>query len=392
MFTRFLNTELKNMASQYPVVTLLGPRQSGKTTLVKQCFSSYQYRNLEEPETLAFAKADPKAFLDDIKEGMIIDEIQRAPELLSYIQIIVDEQTQKKGFFILTGSHQLSLHAAVTQSLAGRTALLTLLPLSLAELKQSSLSLNLNELVLYGGYPRIFQDQLEPFKAHRNYLQTYVERDVRQLIRLKDLTLFQQFIKLCAGRIGQVFHFEALGNELGVSGKTVKEWVSILEASFIIFKLPPYFENLGKRTLKTPKLYFTDTGLASYLLGIENSTQLERDPLRGHLIENLFILEMIKHRYNLGLDSNMYYYRDNHQHEIDVIFKQGHDLIPIEIKSSKTFHPYFLKGLDYFSNVAGKRCPYGYLIYTGDHEQKIHDWQILNFQHINDIFERDLLS
>ncbi len=385
LFARTIAYVLKKLATQYPIVTLLGPRQSGKTTLSQQVFSQKIYVNLEEPDTRAFAVSDPRAFLARYPDGAILDEIQRAPELLSYIQSIVDER-HEKGLFILTGSHQLALHAAITQSLAGRTALLTLLPLSLAELQSRNITYSLDELLFTGGYPRIYQDHLDPTQVYRQYLQTYVERDVRQLIQIKDLLLFQQFIKLCAGRIGQIINFQSLSNELGVSNQTVKQWISILEASFIIFRLPPYFENLGKRTLKSPKIYFTDTGLACYLLDIDSAKQVQRDPLRGHLVENFVILEMLKHRYNQALDPRLYYYRDNHQHEIDVIFKQGHDLIPIEIKSSQTFHPQFLKGLDYFQKLVGDRCPRGYLIYTGDQEQKIGNWKILNYQNFNDIF------
>lgn len=385
LFQRTVAEPLKKLATQYPVVTLIGPRQSGKTTLTREVFSDKSYVNLEEPDTLAFAINDPRAFLERYPEGAILDEIQRAPILLSYIQTLVDKR-KEKGLFILTGSHQLALHAAITQSLAGRTALLTLLPLSLAELKTAKIERSLDEFLLTGGYPRIYHDQLEPLQAHRNYLQTYIERDVRQLIQLKDLLLFQQFIKLCAGRIGQVVVFQNLSNELGVSGQTIKHWLSILEASFIIFQLPPYFENLGKRTLKSPKLYFTDVGLASYLLDIDTPAQMQRDPLRGHLVENLIILEMMKYRYNRVLDPRLYYYRDNHQHEVDVIFKRGHDLIPIEIKSAKTFHPSFLKNLEYFSGLTENRSPHGYLIYAGEQEQRINRWNVIHYDHLETIF------
>ncbi len=385
IFERTISDSLKKLATQYPVITLIGPRQSGKTTLTQQIFPHKDYVNLEEPDTLAFAVSDPRAFLERYPNGAILDEIQRAPVLLSYIQALVDKRPEK-GLFILTGSHQLALHAAITQSLAGRTALLTLLPLSLAELN-AHVNLSLDELLLTGGYPRIYHDQLDPTQAYRNYLQTYIERDVRQLIQLKDLLLFQQFIKLCAGRVGQVTHFQNLSNELGVSGHTIKNWISILEASFIIFQLPPYFENLGKRTLKSPKLYFTDVGLASYLLDIDSTKQIQRDPLRGHLVENLFILEMMKYRLNRVLDPRLYYYRDNHQHEVDVIFKQGHELIPIEIKSAQTFHPSFLKTLNYFQKLVPNRCSRGFLIYAGEQEQTIEQWHILHYAHLDKIFE-----
>ncbi|MBI5447996.1 MAG: ATP-binding protein [Gammaproteobacteria bacterium] len=385
MIPRIIAQEALNLAKQYPIVTFIGPRQSGKTTLCRAIFPEKPYVNLEAPDIAQFAKEDPRGFLHQYPEGAMLDEIQKTPELLSYLQVIVDENP-KKGAFILTGSHQLSLHAAITQSLAGRTALLTLLPLSMQELKQANITQSLDSLLFAGGYPRIYHDHLEPLKAHRNYLQTYLERDVRQLINLKDLHLFQQFIKLCAGRIGQILQYQSLSNELGVSAQTIKHWLSILEASFIIFQLQPYYENLGKRIIKSPKLYFTDVGLASYLLDIQTPSQTQHGPFRGALVENLCILEMLKCRFNAGLDPQLYYYRDNHQHEVDVIYKSGNDLTPIEIKSSQTFHANFISGLSYFKKIAPDRCKQGYLIYTGEHQQKINTWTVLNYQHIDTIF------
>lgn len=308
-----------------------------------------------------------------------MDEIQRVPILLSYIQTIVDSKAEK-GMYILTVSHQLELHQAIVQSLAGRTALLTLLPMSVSELLKAGFDLSLDELLLRGGYPRIYRDNLNPTKAYRNYFQTYVERDLRQLINVKDLAQFERFIRICAGRIGQVINLEAIGREVGLSSHTVKEWISILEASFIVFRLQPYFENFGKRIIKSPKLFFTDVGLATYLLGIENEAQLSRDPLRGHLVENLVLLELIKWRNNQGLDPQLYYYRDVQQNEIDVIFKQGNQLIPIEIKSSQTFNPEFLKKIQFFQKLS-RRSPIGYLIYAGNQEQQIDSIKLLNYKH-----------
>lgn len=385
MYQRSIANELLNMARQYPVVTVIGPRQSGKTTLVKQSFSDKPYVSLEEPDTRAFAINDPRAFLARFPKGAVLDEIQRAPDLLSYIQSIVDEHNIK-GEFILTGSHQLALHAAITQSLAGRTALLTLLPLSLAELQASNISLTLDEWIFTGFFPRIYHQQLEPTKAYRQYLQTYVERDVRQLIQLKDILLFQQFVKLCAGRIGRELNYQSLSNDLGVSSHTIKHWISILEASFVIFLLPPYFENLGKRIIKSPKLYFTDTGLATYLLDIDSPQQIQRDPLRGFLVENLVVLEMLKYRYNHGKEAGLYHYRDSQQREIDIVFKRGSQLIPIEIKAAQTFNVQFFQGLKYFNELTQERCPQGYLIYSGTQEQTIDKWHVLNYQHIEKIF------
>lgn len=378
MYARAIESELIDLANSYPIVTITGPRQSGKTTLVRKLFPEKTYINLEAPDIREAALTDPRGFLEGILEGAIFDEIQQAPILLSYIQVIVDENPGK-GRFILTGSHQIELHQAISQSLAGRTALLTLLPMSLQELNDAGINLTLDEYVLMGGYPRIFNDHLDPTKAYRNYFQTYIERDLRQLINLKDLLQFQRFIKLCAGRIGQILNLEGLGNDVGISSNTVKQWISILEASFILMRLQPYYENFGKRIIKSPKLYFTDVGLASYLLGIENTSQLTRDPLRGHLVENLVILELIKARLNQGLDPQLYYFRDVQGHEVDVIFQSGNSLVPIEIKASKTFNTEFLKNLNFFKTLAGDKCARGFVIYAGDLEQKLGSFALLNY-------------
>lgn len=380
MFERELELELKELAKGYPIVTVIGPRQSGKTTIVKHAFPEKMYANLEFPDIRSMAIKDPRGFLEQFSEGAILDEIQRVPELLSYIQPLVDEKDQK-GMFILTGSHQLEIQEAISQSLAGRTALLTLLPLNLAELKAAGFDLSMDKWILHGGYPRIYKDNLNPTKAYRSYFQTYVERDLRQLIQVKDLMQFERFVQILAGRIGQIINMEEIGGEIGISSHTVKQWISILEASFIIFRLPPYFENFGKRIIKSPKLYFNDVGLATYLLGIQNEIQLSRDPLRGHLFENAIILELKKYRLNRGFDPFLFYYRDIKKNEIDIIYKKGHDLIPIEIKSSKTYHPEFTTKLTYFQSIAKKRVPQAFLIYAGEAEQRIKTINILNFKH-----------
>ena len=380
MYKRSIEDGLKALAQGYPVVTVMGPRQSGKTTLVRHVFPDKPYVNLEALDDQELAKLDPRKFLSKYPEGAILDEIQRVPGLLSYIQVIVDN-SQAKGLFILTGSHQMELHEAITQSLAGRTALLQLLPMSLSELSQAGIELPLDEALLKGGYPRIFSDQLDPTKVYRNYFQTYVERDLRQLVYIKDLTQFQRFIKMCAGRIGQLLNLESIGNDVGVSSNTIKEWISILEASFILMRLTPYHENFGKRLIKSSKLYFTDVGLATYLLGIETIEQLERDPLRGHLVENLIILELVKSRLNKGLDPQLYFFRDAHGHEVDLIFQSGHTLVPIEIKSAQTFNSDFFKNLKFFQELVGSRSPKGFLIYTGSQEQGVGPFEVLNYTH-----------
>lgn len=382
MFQRQVAKELESLARDYPVVTVIGPRQSGKTTLTRYVFPHKPYISLEDLDTRNLAQSDPRSFLEQFPDGAIVDEIQRVPSLLSYIQTIVDAK-ESKGFFILTGSHQLELNQAITQSLAGRTALLTLLPLSLDELARADIEFSLNEVLLKGGYPRIYKDNLDPTKAYRNYFQTYVERDLRQIITVKDLSQFERFVRICAGRVGQIVNMQDIGGEIGISSHTVKEWLSILEASFIVFRLQPYFENFGKRIIKSPKLYFTDVGLATYLLGIENEVQLDRDPARGHLFENLVVLELLKWRYNEGLDPNLYYYRDSQKIEVDVIYKKGNQLIPVEIKSSKTFNLEFVDKVRFFQKLVGDRAPEGYVIYAGNQEQQIHALKLINYKHAN---------
>lgn len=378
MYKRQMSKELRSMAKQYPVITVTGPRQSGKTTLVREVFSDKPYANLESLRTGELAETDPVGFLDSFPNGAVLDEIQRCPKLLSEIQVRVDE-SKIKGMFILTGSHQVGLRGAIAQSLAGRTSILHLLPMSMQELKEEGIDFTLDEILCQGCFPRIYKDQLNPSKAYGNYVQTYLERDLRQMIEVKNLQLFQRFFKLCAGRIGQIFNKDNLANEVGVTAKTITHWLSILEASYLIFLLPPYFENFGKRTIKSPKLYFCDVGLAAYLLGIENISQIERDPLRGNLVENLVMLELIKSRWNQGLEHRLFFYRDSHHNEIDVLFQRGHDLIPIEIKSAKTFNKSFLKSLLSFEKLVGDRCQNPALIYSGFDEHKMKNVQLLHF-------------
>lgn len=375
-----MSKELKAAARKYPVITLTGPRQSGKTTLVKDVFSDKPYANLEALRTREFAEADPVGFLDRYPDGAILDEIQRCPKLLSEIQVRVDEDG-RHGLFILTGSHQIGLRNVIAQSLAGRTMILHLLPMSLEELSESKIKYDLEDALYQGCFPRVYKDNLNPSKAYSNYVQTYLERDLRQMIEVKNLQLFQKFLKLCAGRIGQIFHKENLAGEVGVSAKTIGHWVSILEASYLVFLLPPFFENFGKRAIKSPKIYFCDVGLAAFLLGIESVSQMERDPLRGHLVENLVILELIKARWNQGFDHRLHFYRDSNQNEVDVLFQRGHDLIPIEIKAGKTFNRSFLKGILSFKKLIGERCQDPVIVYSGTEEQKVNNVQLLHFSH-----------
>lgn len=385
MIERDIQPIILELAKQFPIVTITGPRQSGKTTISKATFPHKPYVSLEDKDILLLAQTDPRKFLAKYSDGAIFDEIQRAPYILSYLQTIVDND-KRRGLFILTGSHQLMLQQSISQSLAGRTALLSLLPLSINELKRTEATLDLDVLLLNGFYPVIYQNKVNPTFVYKNYIATYLERDVRQLINIKDLSTFQRFLKLCAGRVGQVLNKNSLASDIGISSTTIEHWLSILEASYIIFRLQPYYENFGKRVIKSPKLYFTDPGLAAYLLNIENVSQISRDPLRGNLIENLVILDLMKYRYNRGLDHNLYYYRDQHQHEVDVIYKTGEQLVPIEIKAAHTITLQFFKGLKHFKAISKNRCSQGYLIYSGVPMQGIESFEIINYLDTERVF------
>ena len=388
MIKRHIIGELEKLLGEYPVVTILGPRQSGKTTLARNMLSNYEYCNLEAPEIRQLATDDPKAFLARLKGDAIIDEIQRAPELLSYIQVIVDDDP-RNGRFVLTGSHQLALREAITQSLAGRTGILNLFPFSIAELSDAGIAFELPEEFIYQGFlPRIYDQRQRPTPAWSNYYQTYVERDVRQLINLKDFSLFEKFIKLLAGRVGQLMDYTRLANEIGVSVKTVKHWLSILEASFIVYKLSPYFNNFGKRAVKSPKYYFIDTGLLAFLLGIEKPEQVYRDPLLGQMFENLVVIECLKTRANQGKLPNLYFYRDSNGSEVDILFQSGRELVAIEVKSSSTYTASLLKGLKKMASVT-PTVTSSYLVYAGDSFEFSDSITALKYDEVNRIFSEN---
>ena len=340
-------------------------------------FPDKPYFSMEDPDVRLAAETDLRGFLNKIPEGGIIDEIQNLPELLSYIQGIVDREN-KTGMFILTGSHQPQVHQAISQSLAGRTAILNLLPFSLAELKNYKQAWNVYELIVSGSFPRLHEMGLQNRRFFNGYLQTYLERDVRSLINLKDLSLFQRFLMLLAGRIGQVVNYTSLSNDIGVSSTTIKNWISVMKASFVIFELKPYFENFGKRVIKSPKIYFSDTGLASHLLGIESPDEAMRDPLRGNLYENFVILEIRKNRLNAGKRPELYFYRDSRGKEVDLILRRGRQLIPVEIKSAETFTKDFLKGIEHFKATAGDRCGNGLVFYNGTESFDVRGAKIRN--------------
>lgn len=337
MFDRFLTPVLKRSASRYPAVTLFGPRQSGKTTLAKMCFPDYAYANLEHLGTRELAANDPDAFFRRFPPPVILDEVQRVPSIVSQVQVLVDEHRDDMGRFILTGSHQTSLSEAVSQSLAGRTAIHVLYPPSLGELGAEQSALTTDDWLLRGFMPDIHARGLPPAEWYRNYIQTYLERDVRQMVNVRDIDLFERFLVLLAGRVGQLVNFASLADATGVSANTISGWISILEASFLVFRLQPWFAKPGRRMVKTPKLYFTEPGLATALLGLETPEQVLRDPLRGSLFENLVVAEAVKQRANAGLAPNLWFLRTHDGFEIDLLRTSGRSLRPIEIKSAVTW-------------------------------------------------------
>lgn len=367
--SRIAQTKILNLAKQFKAVAIIGPRQSGKTTLSRVCFPEKPYVSLENPDHRQFANEDPKGFLQSYPNGAILDEIQRVPEMLSWLQQRLDEET-RPGTFILTGSNNFLLLEKITQSLAGRVAYLDLLPFSQLELVHETPP-NLNEQIFRGGYPPIQAHNIPPNDWFPAYVRTYVERDVRQIKNLQNLLAFEKMLSLCAGRIGQLINYSNLSNEIGIDVKTVQSWLGILQASYIIYLLPPYFQNFNKRVVKTPKLYFYDTGLACYLLRIHSSQNLFTHPLRGALFENFIIQELLKNRFNYGQKSDLYFWRDRTGNEVDVIIDRGISALPIEIKSGQTIHASFFKGLRYWQKLTGNQE--GLIYYGGDNEQKRSD-------------------
>lgn len=370
LITRTIEPVLQGLAGQYPVITMTGPRQSGKTTLCLAAFARRPYANLESPDIRQFALDDPRGFLAQYPDGAVLDEIQRAPDLVSYIQTLVDED-QRPGRFILTGSQQFEVSNTVNQSLAGRTAIVKLLPFSLEELQATTTLPDIDSLIRHGFYPRIWDKQLDPTQALGDYFETYIERDLRQLATIKDLSLFERFIRLCAGRVGQLLNISSLANDAGVSHTTAGNWISILEASYILFLLPPYYRNISKRLVKSPKLYFYDVGLAAFLLGIENARQVSRDPLRSNLFENMVIAEALKSRLHQGKRSNLYFYRDSKGNEVDLLFASGSEIFPLEIKAGLTITREYFKGLNHIAGVFPDDIPRKMgLVYAGDRPQQ----------------------
>jgi len=370
MITRIMQEKLIDLAGKYPVVSVIGPRQSGKTTLVRATFPEKRYVSLEDPDTREFAQSDPRGFLTTHSDNVILDEVQRVPQLFSYIQTIVD-RGQQSGQFVLTGSNNYLLQENLSQTLAGRVAILKLLPLSIEEIVNAGYQINnYEEYIFKGLYPRIYDHLLNPEIWYANYIQTYIERDVRLIKNISDLGAFQRFIKLCAGRIGQLLNLSSLGNDCGISHNTAKSWLSILESSFIVFLLQPHYENFSKRLVKQPKIYFYDPGLAASLLGIESEGQLNTHYLKGGLFETFIIAELTKYRFNRSLEPQLYFWRDNKGSEVDCIIEFQNSLIPVEIKAGKTINLDYFKMLSYWNSLAAGKAGSSFLIYGGNESQR----------------------
>ena len=389
MEAKYIHRELSSVLEEayryFSVITVTGPRQSGKTTLIRNLFPHLPYYSLESLDIRSFAENDPIAFLNQNEEGMILDEVHNAPDLLSYIQGIVDEHPDKR--YILSGSSQFAMLKRVTQSLAGRTAVFELMPLSYCETKDLTADIPLDKLLFNGFYPAIYSGRNVPEFLYPAYMKTYLDRDVRDLLQIKDMMQFHIFIKLCAGRIGSLFKASELANEIGVSPNTITSWLSVLQASYIVTLLPPYFENSSKRLTKMPKLYFLDTGLACYLLGIESPEQLSRDKMRGALFENFVVTEALKQRYNQGKESNLYFYRDSNQNEIDLLLKRNTRLYGIEIKSSMTYHKDFEKALKRIDEWVKAPVDGKAVVYAGNFENTAGEIKLLNYTNMDEVLK-----
>lgn len=390
MFTRSLTDIIKQRALKIPVIAIVGPRQSGKTTLAKAIFKKHTYVSLETFEDRELAAADPRRFFEahDNKHGIIIDEVQRVPELLSYMQSLVDAE-YKPGYFVITGSQNIMLNQAISQTLAGRISIFTLLPLSINEMRTNKLLPTTIEAVASKGfYPRIYAQDLDPVSWYLDYIEAYVERDARTIVNITQLSTFRRFIRLCAGRVGQLLNITSLATDCGIDQRTAKAWISVLEASYILFFLQPHHENFSKRLIKSPKIYFYDSGLACSLLDIQSVDQLNDHYLRGSIIESMVVADIIKHYYNAGeRPHHVYFWRDQTGNEIDCVINKKNKLVPIEIKASKTIVSDFFKGLNFFSTLSKNKTIPGYVIYGGAKNQERAHGTVVSWQNIDTIFE-----
>ena len=389
MIKRLLQSKLQDLSKKMPVVAIVGPRQSGKTTLARETFKKHKYISLENLKNREFAQEDPQLFLEtnENKHGIILDEIQNVPDLLSYIQVHSDEY-KRPGYFVLTGSQNILVNQAITQTLAGRVAFFTLLPLSLTELQQTKIvPSSVEEYIFKGSYPRVYADNLNPLFWYPDYLRTYVERDVRSIRNIENLSVFQRFIGLCAGRIGQLLNFTSLANDCGITVATAKSWLSLLQASYIIFLLQPYYKNIGKRLVKSPKLYFYDSGLACSILGIESANDIATHYLRGGLFESLIISDLLKQRYNNNRIPHLYFWRDKVGNELDAMFAAGEKFLPIEIKAGKSISKNYFSGLEYWSTKNDFPQSECVLIYAGDENQKRKNGRVTSWKSAGKILD-----
>lgn len=385
MIERKLKDVVLKTAKGFPVLTITGPRQSGKSTLVRSIFTNYKYLSLEDPDIRDFAINDPRQFIKENPGRIIIDEFQKAPELTSYLQSHIDK-VNEPGMYILTGSNQFVYMQQVTQSLAGRSAIFRLLPFSYNEI-YSNKQPDLFDLLVRGFYPRIFDQNLDHQIFYSSYFDTYIQRDVRMVQNIKNLKVFENFVRLCAGRTGRILNLSNLAIEVGVTHKTIKEWLSILEAGFIIDQLPSYHKNFSKRIIKSPKLYFTDTGLVCYLLGIKTPEQLSSHPLRGEIFETYIYSELLKSLYNRGMRSNLYFYRNTNGREVDFVLETGSGLVAVEVKLNSTPRQKMFSNLDYFKEIADFYKK-GYLIYTGSEKSKRYGFNLIGYRD-TDLITRD---
>ncbi len=384
MIKRDITEKIIQLSGLYPVLTITGPRQSGKTTLIKEIFNNHVYTNLENPDTLLMAKTDPRAFLNQSTTGLVIDEVQNSPALLSYIQNIVDEKNSN-ALFILSGSQNLLLSEKISQTLAGRTAILKLLPFSITELNATGLmEPNADSAIFKGFYPRIFDKNIPPVDFYPFYNETYIERDVRQIKNIGDLSLFMKFIKMCAARIGQQLNITSLANDCGISQITAKDWLSILETTYIVYLLKPYYVNYNKRLQKMPKIYFYDTGLACSLLSIRSVQELEPHYLKGGLFENFVLIEFLKYYFNRGLVENIYFWREKNGHEIDLIIEKAGKPVPIEIKAGQTYNTDYFKGIEYWNKLSGNLPENSYVIYGGNDTMSFNKGNLISWKSFPD--------
>ena len=386
MIKREITPCLVKLFEQYPFVTVTGPRQSGKTTLCRAAFPHLKYVNLEAPNQREFAESDPRGFLSQLGGGAILDEIQRVPELLSYLQVVADEEG-RNSLFVLTGSEQFRLSDAISQSLAGRTALLRLLPFSLAERRRTGASDRVDDILYSGCYPRIHDQKLEPRQALGDYFETYVERDVRRIGEIRNLSSFRRFVRLCAGRVGQLANLSALGADAGVSHTTARHWLTVLEASYVVFQLPPFYANIRKRLVKSPKLYFYDVGLASHLIGIEHAGQMSTHPLRGPLFENAVVVEALKYRFNRGHRSNLSFFRDIRGLECDLLYENGNGIGAIEIKAGATIASDYFYALNRIAKVLPQISAKA-VVYGGADRQSRQDGEVVPLADLGEVLER----